>query len=140
MAKKLSAREKLARKKDPKKVLLEHDFAGIKSGQLMFVGTPQIVDDYIRAIPFGETRTIVAMRNQIARRRKCDAMCPVSTAIFVRMVGEAMLEDIEDGKALTEVAPIWRLISSEDKVAKKLNTDPHWLDEQRALEQEAVQS
>lgn len=134
MSKKLSAREKLQRKKEPKKVRLDYDFAGIKSGQLMFVGTPQIVDAYVQSIPYGETRTILAMRNQLARKRKCDATCPVSTAIFVRMVAEAVIEDIADGKPLSEVSPIWRLISTADKVAGKLPTDPKWLDDQRALE------
>ena len=134
MSKKLSAREKLQRKKEPKKVRLDYDFDGIKSGQLMFVGTPQIVDAYVQSIPYGETRTILAMRNQLARKRKCDATCPVSTAIFVRMVAEAVIEDIADGKPLSEVSPIWRLISTADKVAGKLPTDPKWLDDQRALE------
>ena len=53
MSAKLSACQKLHRKKEPKKVKLEFDFAGIKSGQMMFVGTPMIVDAYIRSIPHG---------------------------------------------------------------------------------------
>ncbi|MEO1028369.1 MAG: hypothetical protein AAFX02_04855 [Pseudomonadota bacterium] len=137
MAKKPNAREKLNRKKEPKKVRLEYDFAGIKSGSLMFVGTPQIVEAYVKSIPFGETRTILAMRNQIARQRKCDAMCPVSTAIFVRMVAEAALEELEEGEPVSSVAPFWRLITSQDKVAGKLAVDPVWIDEQRALEARA---
>ena len=134
MAKKLSATEKLARKKDHKKVKLEYDFAGMKAGQLMFVGTPQIIDEYIRKIPYGATKTISAMRKEMARRRGCDATCPVSTAIFVRMSAEAALEQIEEGAAVTDVAPFWRLIDSKEKVTKKLDVDPDWVDMQRALE------
>lgn len=139
MAKKMTAREKLDRKKEPKKVLLDYDFAGIKSGSWMFVGTPQIVDQYVRAIPFGETRSITAMRRQLARRRKCDDTCPVSTAIFVRTVAEAALEEIQEGKPLSEVTPFWRLISSKDKVTSKLGTDPQWIDDQRQMEKESNQ-
>lgn len=129
-----SAREKLAQKKEPKKVVLGGDFSGIKAGQKMFVATPQIVADYISKIPYGETRTIERMRTDIAQRRKCDASCPVSTAIFVRIAAEAAIEDINEGKAPTDVIPFWRLISSKDKVAKKLAVDSAWIDEQRAQE------
>ena len=129
-----SAREKLAQKKEPKKVVLGGDFSGIKAGQKMFVATPQIIADYIQKIPYGETRTIERMRKDIARRRKCDASCPVSTAIFVRIAAEAAIEDMDEGKAPADVIPFWRLISSKDKVAKKLAIDSAWIDAQRAQE------
>lgn len=134
MAKKLNAREKLKRKKAPKKVELDYDFAGIKAGQMMFVGTPMIVDEYIRKIPFGSTRTIVALRNELARRNKCDVTCPVSTAIFIRMVGEAALEDLAEGKKPDEVAPFWRVLEGKDKITGKLNVEPDWVDQQRTME------
>ena len=134
MAKKLTACEKLKRKKSPKKVNLEFDFAGIKAGSMMFVGTPMIVDDYVRKIPYGKSKTIPAMRNELARRNKCDATCPVSTAIFVRMVAEAAIEEMEEGVSAQEVAPFWRLIESGDKVAGKLKIDPEWIDHQRSME------
>ena len=134
MASKLSACDKLQRKKSPKKVRLDYDFAGIKTGQMMFVGTPLIVDEYIRRIPPGETRTIRGMRNELARRNGCDASCPVSTSIFVRMVGEAALEEIDEGKPLTEVAPFWRILDGSEKITRKLNIDPDWVDQQRTLE------
>jgi len=77
------------------------------------------------------------MRKQLARKRGCDETCPVSTAFFVRTVAEAALEDLAEGKPLSEVTPFWRLISSKDKVVAKLPTDPEWLDAQRAMEKEA---
>ena len=134
MANKLTAREKLRKKKAPKKVDLEYDFAGIKAGSKMFVGTPLIVDDYIRKIPAGRTRTIPAMRNELARRNKCDATCPVSTAIFVRMVAEAALEDLAEGKPTIEVAPFWRVIDGNHKIAGRLDVEPAWIDQQRKME------
>ncbi len=134
MSGKLSACQKMQRKKAPKKVLLEFDFAGIKSGQMMFVGTPMIVDAYIRSIPSGQTRPIRALRNELARRNKCDAMCPVSTSIFIRMVSEAAIEEMTEGKSVSEVAPFWRVLTSDEKITKKLSIDPYWLDEQRSLE------
>jgi hypothetical protein len=47
-----------------------------------FVGTPEIVANYMKNISRSETRMIERMRRDIARSNECDAMCPVSTAIF----------------------------------------------------------
>ncbi|MEO1066549.1 MAG: hypothetical protein AAFW47_04140 [Pseudomonadota bacterium] len=129
-----SAKERLGEKKEPKKVMLDKDFAGVKRGQMLFVATPQIVADYIEKIPPGETRTIERMRREMARRRGCDASCPVSTAIFIRIAAEAALEDIEDGKPVGDVIPFWRLLKSGDTIAKKLSVDGGWIDLQRELE------
>ncbi|MEM8633754.1 MAG: hypothetical protein AAGF33_02150 [Pseudomonadota bacterium] len=129
-----SAREKLREKKSPKTVELDYNFGGLKAGQKMFVGTPQIIADFILKIPYGTTRTVPAMRMALARRRKCDGTCPVSTAIFVRIAAEAALDDLADGKPVSEVIPFWRIISGDDKIATKLWVDPDWIDQQRALE------
>ncbi|KAG1702806.1 hypothetical protein GQR58_004297 [Nymphon striatum] len=134
MSIKLTASQKMQRKKAPKKVRLDADFAGVKTGQMMFIGTPQIIDRYISAIPHGQSRTIRGLRNELARRNKCDAMCPVSTSIFIRMVAEAAIEEMGEGKTVSDVSPFWRVLASDDKITKKLSIDPLWLDEQRSLE------
>ena len=70
----------------------------------------------------------------MARRNKCDATCPVSSSIFIRMVAEAAIEEMNEGKTVNDVAPFWRLLTSEDKITKKLPIDPDWVDRQRELE------
>lgn len=130
-----SAKERLEADKQPKTVVLDKDFAGVKKGQKLFVATPKIVDAYIRKIPYGETRTIERMRRELARRRKCDASCPVSSAIFIRIAAQAAIDEMENGKSPSEVTPFWRLLNSTDKIAKKLSIDPQWLDVQRRSEQ-----
>ena len=112
-----SAAEQLNADKQPKIVVLDANFAGIKQGQKLFVATPQIIDQYIRKIPFGKTRTITRLRREIARRRKCDATCPVSTAIFIRICAQAAIDEFENGAAITDITPFWRLLTSEDKIA-----------------------
>lgn len=133
MAKK-TAREKLATKKEIKKVVMDKAWGGIPVGGTMLVATPLMVDAYIRNIPHGQTQTIPEMRDALAAEQSCAGTCPMSTSIFVRMVAEAALEDLADGKPVSEVAPFWRMITSRDKMAGKLNVDPAWIDEQRALE------
>jgi hypothetical protein len=101
---------KLNVKKLPKRVKLDKDFAGIKAGSMLFVGTPQIIDAYVRKVPVGETRTIERMRRELARKNDCDATCPVSTAIFLRISAEAAIEQMNAGKSSGDVSPFWRVI------------------------------
>ena len=117
-----------------KKVVLEKDFAGVKAGQTLFIGTPQLIANYIEAIPSGETVSIVKLRNQLARRNQCDAMCPVSTAIFLRIVAEYAIDEMDNGKTPGDVVPFWRAIGPDDKVAKKLSVGSEWIAHQRSLE------
>nr|WP_070960353.1 hypothetical protein [Hyphomonas sp. Mor2] len=129
-----TAREKLAAKKELKKVVMDKAWGGIKPGETMLVATPLMVDAHIRSLPHGATQTLPALRDALAAEQGCAGTCPMSTSIFVRMVAEAALEDLADGKTVSEVSPFWRVITSQDKITKKLNIDPAWIDEQRALE------
>jgi hypothetical protein len=125
---------KLAKPRNVKRVKLDAPFAGVPAGAMLFVGTPDVVATYIKKIPLGETRTIERMRREIARKNECDAMCPVSTAIFLRMVAEGAWDEIESGEPLDAVVPFWRLIEPGSTIAKKLRVDSAWIAHQRALE------
>lgn len=130
-----SAKAQLNADKQPKVVVLEKDFAGTKKGQTLYVATPKIIDQAIKQIPYGSTSTVVEFRDQLAEMAQCDASCPVSTAIFIRISAQAAIDEIQEGKLVDLVTPFWRLLSSEDKISQKLTIDPLWLDNQRALEQ-----
>ncbi len=132
----MTACQNFQKKRAPKKVMLSSDFAGVKSGMMLFVGTPQIVADYVANIPAGEVCEVIKLRHELARRNGCDAMCPVSTAIFLRIAAEYAIEEMAAGKNPQEVVPFWRVISSKDKITKRLKLDPAWIDNQRALERE----
>ncbi len=130
-----TALQKLRENKAQKMVVLDKDFAGIKAGQRMLVGTPQMIDEYMRKVPRGEVRSVHRMRNELARRNKCHATCPVSTGIFVRIAAEAAIEQLQAGEPLDQVTPFWRTIQPEDKVADKLSLGSDWIRHQRELEQ-----
>ena len=127
-------KEHLNADKKVKKILMEKDFAGIKKGEMMLVATPQIVDQYIKKIPYGKTKTIQKLRSELARRRGCDASCPVSTSIFIRISAQVAIEDLNDGEDTSNITPFWRVLTSKDKISKKLDIDLKWLDLQRELE------
>lgn len=130
-------KEKLAIEKAPKRVRLEADFAGVPAGAWLFVGTPRLIDEYVRGIPAGQTRSIERLRRELARRHRCDATCPVSTAIFLRLVAEAAWEDIVAGAPLDAVTPFWRVVEPGSSLARKLPMDDHWLLAQREGERSA---
>lgn len=133
MAKK-TAKQHLAAEKEPKFVILEKNWGGMKEGDRMFVATPRIVDEYIRAIPYGQIQTIPEIRDKLAQENNCAGTCPMSTSIFVRISAQAALEDKAQGLADNEITPFWRVITSQDKIAKKLDIDGEWIDHQRRLE------
>lgn len=123
-----------AKPRQTKRVRLDAAFAGIPAGAMLFVGTPDVVNHYIEKIPRGETRSIERMRRDIARNHRCDAMCPVSTAIFLRMVAERAWDEMQSGAPVERVTPFWRVIEPGSTIAKKLRADSAWLSHQRALE------
>ena len=120
--------------KPPKTVTLHTDFAGIKAGTVMYVASPGTIANYLARIPRGETRAIERMRNELARRNGAQSTCPVSTAIYLRIVAEVSLADLGEGKPFEHVVPFWRVIEPGSKIAKRLSCDDAMIAHLRALE------
>lgn len=121
-------------KKQDKVVALETDFAGIKTGSKLYIATPGIFAHYISRIPLGETRSIERMRNELARKHGATATCPVTTAIFLRIVCEAMWDEYEEKTPVEKLVPFWRVIEPGSTIAKKLRCDSQWLERMREAE------
>ena len=129
-----TAIERLNKAKSPKVVILEKDFAGIRAGSSMFVATPKIVDEFINKMPYGRFITMPELRADLAIEYDCDATCPVSTAIFLRVVAEAALEHLEQGAKTADITPFWRVVAPGDKVSARLPIDQKWLGARRQEE------
>ncbi|MEC7554110.1 MAG: hypothetical protein VYB25_04885 [Pseudomonadota bacterium] len=129
-----TAIERLNKAKSPKVVILEKDFAGIHAGSSMFVATPKIVDEFINKMPYGRFITMPELRADLAIEYDCDATCPVSTAIFLRVVAEAALEHLEQGAKTADITPFWRVVAPGDKVSARLPIDQKWLEARRQEE------
>ena len=129
-----TAAERLKESKPEKRVVLDKDFAGVKAGQKLYVANPKVVDQYVRGIPAGQSRSIVQMREDLAKRRDADATCPVSTAIFLRISAQAAIDELEGGRPIKDIAPFWRVLRASDKITAKLSIDRQWIDTQRGLE------
>ncbi|MED6341163.1 MAG: hypothetical protein VYC16_02455 [Pseudomonadota bacterium] len=129
-----TAIERLNKARSPKVVILEKDFAGIRAGSSMFVATPKIVDEFINKMPYGRFITMPELRADLAIEYDCDATCPVSTAIFLRVVAEAALEHLEQGAKTADITPFWRVVAPGDKVSARLPIDQKWLEARRQEE------
>jgi hypothetical protein len=128
--KRVDWRKRFGSSKTPHVVTLQADFAGVKAGSTLLISSPGDIAAYLAAIPRGEVRAIARMRSDLAKRAMADAMCPVTTAIYLRVVAEAALADLADGKRTDEVAPFWRVIAPDSKIAAKLSCGSegvqHW--------------
>ena len=128
-------RKRFDQAKAPKTLVLHTDFAGIKTGTTMYIGSPGTIANYISRIPPGEVRSIERMRNELARKNDAQATCPVTTAIYLKVVAEVALSDLAEGKSSAQVVPFWRVIEPGSKIAKKLSCDSQVIEHYRLLEQ-----
>jgi hypothetical protein len=120
-------RKRFGGAKPPHVVMLHADFGGVKAGNTMLISSPGDIAAYVAKIPQGETRTMDRLRNELSRKAGANAMCPVTTAIYLRVVAEVALRDLEDGKPLDQVVPFWRVVLPGSKIAQKLSCGPDHL-------------
>lgn len=129
---------RVAKAKAAHVVVIESDFAGIRAGSRLLIASPDILVRYLMQIPSGETRTIQRLRNELARRHRADATCPVTTAIYLRAVAEAAWEDLAGGADRDAVPPFWRVIEPGSPIAKRLTCGNAVLDRERAFERDGA--
>jgi len=132
--KRIDWRKRFSSTKASHVVMLDTAFAGVPAGSRLLISSPGEIAAYLAAIPRGQTRTVAQMRSDLARRAEAAAMCPVTTAIYLRIVAECALEELAAGKDLAEVVPFWRLVAPADKVAAKLSCGPEGVAHLRSLD------
>jgi hypothetical protein len=122
--------------KPPHHVILEKDFAGIPKGSKLHISCPVEVVEELKDIAPGSIISIQAFRRRLAEKNNCDATCPVSTSIFLRIVAEHTWEEFSRTGSTEDLAPFWRVVESSSPMAKKLNFDSAWIDLQQELEKQ----
>ena len=88
----------------------------------------------LKNIPTGTTMSIQAFRRRLAEKNNCDATCPVSTSLFLRIVAEHAWEEYSLSGSTKDIAPFWRTVDASSPMAKKLSFDSAWINLQRELE------
>ena len=122
--------------KPPHHVVLDKDFAGIPKGAKLHISSPLEIAAELKTIPPGSILSIQAFRRRLAEKNKCDATCPVSTSIFLRIVSEHTWEEFNSSSSTQDLAPFWWVVESSSPMAKKFNFDSAWIDLQRELEKQ----
>jgi hypothetical protein len=117
----LTWKEKLNRPQEPKRKRLDRPFAGVSAGAMLYISTPREIDGLIGALPEGETLDVPELRRRLAEANNADATCPTTTAIFLRIVAEAALDQIGDGADWHDVTPFWRVIDPDGPIAGRLS-------------------
>lgn len=100
----------------------------------MFVATPKIIDDYVNQLPVGQFISMPELRADLAIEHDCDATCPLTTAIFLRLVAEAALEQLDAGAEIEDITPFWRVVAPGDQVSSRLPVNRQWTERRRSEE------
>jgi hypothetical protein len=112
--------------------LLRKPFGGMKAGERLVISTPAEIDGYVRTLPPGAAQRVADMRREIASRYSAGGCCPVTSSIFLRIVAERALLQMQNGQA--NAAPFWRTIEPESPLAGKLSCGREWVAARRAAE------
>lgn len=114
---------------------VDTDKAGIKAGQPMLYPSARLLEEYIRAIPEGESRDIATMRRDLAARHGAHATSLPTTRDRLLAIAEAVFDELDDGALLREVTPVWRVcVEHSDVLLSRLSFEPAFLFDLRASE------
>jgi hypothetical protein len=94
---------------------------GLEKGDLCLLPSARLVDDFIRAIPKGESVSLLDMRATLARRHKAAGTCPVYLGYHLRTVAEAACEARDRGAPLHSITPVWRVLDRDAPTFRKLS-------------------
>ena len=119
-------------------VILDKDFAGIPKGSKLHISCPVEIAEELKSITPGSIISIQTFRRRLAEKNSCDAACPVSTSLFLRIVAEHTWEEFSRTGSTKDLAPFWRVVESSSPMAKKFNFDPAWIDLQQELEKQST--
>lgn len=126
--------QKIDGAKPPEVFITERAKLGVAEGAKMLISTPAEVREELMRVPPGTAISKAELGQLLAARHGADVTCPLTTGIFVRIVAEAALDELESGAALENVAPFWRVIGPKDKAAKRIRCGPEWIAEARDRE------
>jgi len=120
--------EKMKKPAAPVVEVLEEQKGPIYPPGRMLIATPVAIDEVIRTIPKGELLTSSKLRNKLAAMYNADYACPMTTGIFLRIVGEYAEEQRTSG--VKDIAPYWRVVRDDGSLIDKL---PGGINHQAAL-------
>lgn len=105
------------------------------AGRLVLSPSARLVEEYIRAIPEGESRDIATVRRDLAARCGADATSLPALRDRLLAIAEAVFDELDDGALLREVTPVWRVLDADSgRILDELSFEPAFLFDLRAGE------
>lgn len=108
--------------------------AGLRSGQKLFIASPELIDQELRKIRRGRLKTVKELRARMAKEHGADGTCPLTTGIFLRIVAERGLEKVKEGGSVSRIAPFWRVVEPGSGLSLRLSCGPDFIRELRREE------
>jgi hypothetical protein len=98
----------------------------------VLIPTAQMLDGFVRRLPFGKASDIAAMKKEFVLNAGADLTCPVTARLHLYTLCESAMQARADG---AEATPFWRLIGADDATVKKVRGAPELIRRMRAREQ-----
>lgn len=131
----MTARQRLEAPSQPRRRRLRAPFAGVPAGSLLYVSTPRLLTARLRRIPVGELMSVAELRDRLAAENAADTTCPVTTAMFLRIVTEVAMADLRAGAPIEDVTPFWRVLEPDGPITARVDGAAEVVSGQRRLEQ-----
>lgn len=84
------------------------------------VPTAEQVEALVRAIPYGESRSVKDLRLDLADGQGADSACAVATGRHLRNLAQSVAEQLAAGASVEEVAPVWRVLDETSPLLRRL--------------------
>jgi alkylated DNA nucleotide flippase Atl1 len=123
----VSARQKIAEAAPGFVAQLEGEKAARFKADSMLIPSPIQIRDAIAAIPYGATKTVLEVRQELALANDAGVTCPFMMSVGWRLVAHAAEEDRTEG--IADVTPWWR-VTRDKKPDRKM---PGGIENHRAL-------
>ena len=85
-----------------------------------FVPTAEQVEELVRAIPYGESRSVKDLRLDLADGQGADSACAVATGRHLRNLAQMVADQLAAGASVDAVAPIWRVLDESSPLLRRL--------------------
>jgi hypothetical protein len=126
---------KLNANPEPEVRPMPQDRIGLKKGDLVLLPSARLVDDFIRAIPKGQSVGLLELRKRLARQYKAEGTCPVHLGYHLRTVAEVACEARDRGAKPGQITPVWRVLDDQAPTLGKLSAEnAAWIRKRRAQE------
>ncbi|MEO5806881.1 hypothetical protein [Devosia sp.] len=95
-----------------------HSVRGETVMQTMLIPNVTMIANSIRRVPPGQTRSLDAVRRELAVEAGAEATCPVTTQHHIKTIAEEAVAAYEAGD--TDVVPFWRVVEPSKPSSKRL--------------------